>query len=117
MSVDSSLQGSWTVTAYRSGDHMVFPDDRVEANLVIDGDVMAGTMGVNRFTGRIGDGLPLGALAMTRMAGPAELMTQEDLLLEHLQNADAVDVVDDGMFVRRDGLLLVELERRGTDIA
>lgn len=45
---------------------------------------------------------------MTRMAGPAELMAQENILLEHLQSVDA------GMFLRRDGLLVMELERRGT---
>lgn len=66
------------------------------------------------FGGEIGDGLPLGALAVTRMAGPAELMTQEDILLEHLQWADAIEVVGDGIILSRGGLFVVEMERRGT---
>lgn len=115
MSDDSALQGNWMVTAYRSGDMMVAPDDRAEASLMIDGTLIAGTMGINRFSGQIDDELPIGPLATTRMAGPSELMRQEDTLLEHLQSADAFEVVDDGMFVRGDGLLLVELERLGTD--
>jgi len=53
-------------------------------------------------------------LAVTRMAGPAELMAQEGALLEHLQSADAIEVVEDGMFLSRDGLFAMELERRGT---
>lgn len=115
MTLDSSLQGSWVVTAYRSGDRIVEPDDRTEAYLTIEGDLIAGTMGVNRFHGRLGDSLPLGPLATTLMAGPPELMRQEEALLEHLQSAESLEVVGEGMFVRGDGLLLVELERSGTD--
>lgn len=96
---------------------MTFPDDRVEAILMIDGTLIAGTMGVNRFSGQFDRGLPIGPLATTRMAGPEELMVQEDTLLELLQSADDVEVTDDGtgMFLNGEGLLLVELERAGTD--
>lgn len=112
---DSELQGNWVVTAYRSGDVMVEPDQRVKASLMIDGTLVAGTMGVNRFQGRIDDQLPMGPLATTLMAGPEELMRQEDTLLEHLQSADELAVDGDGMLLSVDGLLLVELERTGTD--
>jgi heat shock protein HslJ len=115
MSRDSAIQGSWVVTAYRSGDVMIEPDQRVEASLMIDGTLIAGSMGVNRFHGRIDDDLPMGPLGTTLMAGPEELMRQEDTLLEHLQSADAIEVDGEGMFLRLDGLLLVELERTGTD--
>lgn len=114
MTLEPTLQGDWVVTAYRFGDEMVAPDDRAEASLLIDGDLIAGTMGVNRFTGQIGDDLPVGPLAMTRMAGPEEIMRQEDTLLEHLQAADTVEVAEDGMILSLDGLVLVELERSGT---
>jgi heat shock protein HslJ len=96
-----SIQGMWT-------------DQRAETLLAVDGTRIAGTMGVNRFAGQLDDVSPFGALAMTRMAGPPELMLQEDLLIEHLQAADTVEVIDDGMFLLSDGLLLVELERSGT---
>lgn len=108
---DSLRQGHWTVTSYRSGDEMVVPDTRAEATLLVEGDRISGTMGVNRFMGSNTD--TFGPLATTMMAGPEELMIQEQALLEHLESADVVEVVDDGMFLRRDGLLLVELERRG----
>lgn len=94
---------------------MVEPDERTETLLVVDGEAVSGTMGINRFAGQLGEDPAFGALAMTRMAGPPELMLQEDILLEHLQGADVVEVNDDGMFLRRDGLILVELERSGTE--
>lgn len=109
-----SLQGSWVVASYRSDDEMVIPDDRSEASLTIDGALVFGNMGVNGFSGQIDSELPIGSLAMTRMAGPVELMRQEDIILEHIQEADAIEVVEDGMSMSRDGLLLIELERTGT---
>ena len=115
MTSDSAIQGSWVVTAYRSGDEMVEPDERAEASLTIDGTLIAGTMGVNRFHGRIDGELPIGPLATTLMAGPEELVRQEETLLEHLAGADALDVVGEGMFLSSDGLTLVELERSGTN--
>lgn len=113
MSIESPLQGTWVVTAYRSGDEMVEPDRRTEAGLVVEGTRIAGSMGVNRFSGQIDDEIPIGPLATTRMAGPAELMKQEDTLLEILQSADTVEVAGEGMFLSSEGLLLMELERTG----
>jgi len=110
----ADLQGTWAVTSYRSGEAMVEPDEGSQAHLVVDGSQVSGTMGINRFAGQFGGDPAFGAMAVTRMAGPPDLMLQEDTLLELLQAADAVEVSDDGMFVRRDGLLLMELERSGT---
>jgi heat shock protein HslJ len=110
----ADIQGTWRVTSYRSGEVMIEPDEEAEAFLEIGGAGVGGTMGINRFAGQLEDETSFGAMAMTRMAGPPELMLQEDILLEHLQGADEVEVSGDGMFLRRDGLLLVELERSGT---
>lgn len=93
---------------------MVEPDQRAEASLVVDDTLVAGTMGVNRFHGRLDDELPMGPLATTLMAGPEELMRQEETLLEHLQGADTIEVRGEGMFVSAEGLILIELERTGT---
>lgn len=113
MSFEAPLQGTWVVTAYRFGEEMVEPDRRTGARLVVDGTRIAGSMGVNQFSGQFDDGMPIGPLATTRMAGPAEMMRQEDTLLEILQSADTVEVVDEGMFFSAGGLLLMELERSG----
>jgi heat shock protein HslJ len=115
MVMKPDIEGTWRVTSYRSGEVMVEPDEEAEAFLEIDGAGVGGTMGINRFAGQLEGDSSFGAMAMTRMAGPPELMLQEDILLEHLQGVDEVEVNGDGMFLRRDGLLLVELERSGTD--
>lgn len=117
MTSDSPWQGTWVVLTYRSGDEMVIPDDRSEASLTFDGSIVSGSMGLNRFSGQVHAQFPIGPLAMTRMAGPPELMRQEDIILEHLQEADTVEVTEDGMTLSLDGFLLVELERTGTGIS
>ena len=48
------------------------------------------------------------------MAGPPELMLHEDTILEHLHEAATIEVIEDGMSLSRNGLLLIELERTGT---
>jgi heat shock protein HslJ len=103
--------------SYRSGDEMLIPDDRAAASLTIDGTLVSGSMGVNRFSGQMGAEFPIGPIATTRMAGPPELMLQEDTILEHLQEADTIEVIEDGMTLSRDGLLLVELERTETALS
>jgi heat shock protein HslJ len=93
---------------------MLTPENDSEASLTIDGTLVSGSMGVNRFSGQIGAEFSIGPVATTRMAGPPELMLQEDTILEHVQEADTIEVIEDGMNLRRDRLLLVELERKRT---
>ena len=114
--MNPDLTGTWLVAAYRDGDDLVTPDREgpVPEITFEDGSVF-GTMGINRFTGRVDGDLIAGPLATTRMAGPSQLMTQEDLLLRHLVEADTIDVDGDGMTMGRDGLNLVELRRSGTN--
>lgn len=105
------------VVRYRSGDEMVAPlaEGRETVHLRIEGDQIAGSMGVNRVIGRLGDtGLP-GPLATTMMAGPSQLMEQERILLGLLADADTIEVGEGGMSWSRDGLNLVELQRSGTN--
>lgn len=110
-----SLDGTWIVTAYLSGDEFTTPEENGRgATLTIGGDSVFGTMGVNRFTGRVESGRVVGPLATTRMAGPPGLMEQEELLLNHLTEADVVEVDGDGMLASRAGLILIELRRSGT---
>lgn len=83
--------------------------------MVVEGDRLAGSMGVNRLMGEIGpSGIP-GPLATTMMAGPPELMDQETALLAHLQAADSIAVDEKGMTWSKDGLNLVEFSRPGTN--
>ncbi len=113
-----SLQGTWAVVSYRDGDGMVDPGgEGREPELIIDGDAVAGTMGVNRLMGRLEDGVLGPALATTMMAGPPEAMRQEQLLLDHIRDTDTVKLTEDGMVFTADGLTLVEFRRTGTDQA
>lgn len=90
-------------------------DEGREPELVVDGDAVAGTMGVNRLMGRLDDGILGPALATTMMAGPPEAMRQEQMLLEHIRDTDTVELTEDGMIFSADGLILVEFRRTGTD--
>lgn len=109
------LQGTWEVRRYRSGDRWRTPVPEARAAaLTFDGDLVSGTLGVNRLRGRLGsDGMP-GPLTSTRMAGPPAAMEQEAVLLDHLQGADSIDFVANGMTWSRNGLSLLEFQRSGT---
>jgi heat shock protein HslJ len=112
---DTSIEGTWAVTRYRVGDELVEPVASIGgATMTIEGDRISGTMGVNRFTGRLGGGPPIGPMAVTKMAGPPEMMAQEDALLAHLQEADHFEVHASGMCVSREGLTTVEFDRSRT---
>jgi heat shock protein HslJ len=115
---DVSFDGDWVIVVYRSGDELVTPiDEGPELTLAIDGSDISGTMGLNRLVGRFEDGLIAGPLGTTRMAGPPDLMEQEDTLLALLTAADEILVDGEGMTLRRDGLNLVELRLSGTNEA
>jgi heat shock protein HslJ len=110
------MEGTWIVAAYRDGDELVVPDpDGPAPEITFEADLVYGTMGINRFTGRTDRDLIVSPLATTRMAGPPQLMRQEELLLRHLTDVDTIDVDGDGMTMGRDGLNLVELRRSGTN--
>ncbi|MFZ0013350.1 MAG: META domain-containing protein, partial [Acidimicrobiia bacterium] len=110
--MSNNLDGTWIVAAYRSGDELVTPDEHApQAVLTIDGASISGTMGINRFAGRVEGGLVVSPLATTRMAGPPDLMDQESTLLRHLAEADLIEVDGDGMTMGKNGLNTVELRR------
>lgn len=112
---ETSLDGVWVVTRYLHGDEFVEPKTTAnEAVLTIQGESISGTMGVNRFAGRLEEGLPNGPMAVTRMAGPPEAMAQEDTLLDLLQGVDHIEVSGAGMWMSRDGLTTIEFNRSGT---
>lgn len=113
---DVSFDGTWVVIAYRSGDELITPiDGGPDLTLTIDGSGVSGSMGLNRLVGRFEHGSISGPLATTRMAGPPDLMRQEDALLAHLHEADEIVVDGVGMSFRRNGLNLVELRLSGTN--
>ena len=112
----SDLAGTWVVTAYRDGLELVTPDgDGRRLEITFQDDSVFGSMGINRFTGRVERDLIASPLATTRMAGPPQLMRQEDLLLQLLVGADVIDVDGNGMTMGRNGFKLVELRRSGTN--
>ena len=111
------LQGTWTLVEYLSSHGMVEPSmaGRETPHLLVEGDRIAGTMGVNRLMGQVGDdGLP-GSLATTMMAGPTELMEQETTALRHLQDADAVTIEGDRLIFWKEGSPVLELEASSGD--
>lgn len=113
---DVSFDGTWVVVEYRLGDELITPIvDGPDPTLKIDGSGVSGSMGLNRLVGRFEDGNISGPLATTRMAGPPDLMKQEDALLAHLHEADEVIVDGEGMSFRRNGLNLIGLRLSGTN--
>lgn len=111
---NEQLQGRWNVIRYLSGDEMVGPQrmGSEPAHLMVDGDRVAGTMGVNRLIGEVGvDGLA-GPLATTMMAGPPQLMEQETTLLRLLHEADSLEVEGESLTFSRKGAVVLELERQ-----
>jgi len=109
----AALDGVWEVVSYLDEGGLVSP--AFEATLVVEGDRIAGTMGVNRLMGRLEDALPAGPIAVTLMAGLSEAMDQEAKLLRHLEEADEVEVGDWGMRMSRGGLTTIEFQRSGTE--
>ncbi|MGD2101726.1 MAG: META domain-containing protein [Acidimicrobiia bacterium] len=106
------LDGEWVVTRYLGADGYVEPETQTQ--LLIDGDHVSGTMGVNRFTGGLDNDLLCTPLAVTRMAGSPEAMLQEHTLLGHFQEADRIEADESGMRMSREGLITIHFERSGT---
>lgn len=90
---------SWTVTGYNDGKEAVVSpvaDSELTLEFGTDGTV-TGTGGVNRFNGPYESGdtsIKIGQLMTTNMAGPEELMTQEQQYLAALQAATEWEVAN-----------------------
>lgn len=108
-----NLDGLWAVDSYLADSERV--DPLGEPTVGIDGDTVSGTTGLNRFRGKIEDSKIAGHLALTRMAGPPELMDQENRLVELLTSADEIVVTGEGMEFRSEGLTTVWLTKTGTE--
>ena len=98
---------SWTVTNYNNGkEAVVGVTGDAELTLVFGTDgTVSGSGGVNTFNGPFesdASSIKIGPLATTLMAGPDELMTQEQLYLTALQAATEWDITY-GVLSLRDG--------------
>jgi heat shock protein HslJ len=105
----SGLEGDWDVRTISVGGELVPPIEDSRLTLSVDHDRVWGSSGVNRFTGRLGDDRLFGLLATTRMAGPHELMAQEDIFLRHLSEAEDWEHAEDGISLTSQGLVIVTL--------
>lgn len=105
------LDGHWAVEAFAIGGELqpLLPD--TEATLEIEGDRVGGKATINRFMGSLGDETLFGPLATTLMAGPPELMAQEQFYLSHLGKADSYEIAGDELRLISDGLVVVVLRR------
>ena len=82
----------------------------------VDGRV-AGSTGINRFTGAVTNDPMFGPLATTMMAGSEDHMAQEHIYLNHLGSIDSYEVDADELRLIAEGLVVVTLKRPGTDEA
>jgi len=113
-----SLDGSWIVESLAVGGELVPPlDGGGPLSLVVSGEQVSGASGVNRFTGRLGDGNVFSSFAMTRMAGTEELMAQEEILLAHFESVDSIESSDSETLLLVGGQVVVTLLPMGTDQA
>lgn len=103
------IEGSWVVESLAIGGELQPPIEGSKPTLEIAGGRASGMAGVNRFTGALEDDGGFGPLATTRMAGPHELMAQEQIFLEHLGATDTIENSDEGILLVGDGLVLVTL--------
>ena len=107
---DPPFEGHWEVSAIGFGGQLRPPVEGSRLTLSVEDDRVWGSSGVNRFTGRLEDGQGLfGPLATTRMAGPDELMAQEEVFLRHLGDADASEQSEEGISLTARGLTTVTL--------
>ncbi len=84
--MEQTLEGDWLVVEI-DGEPI---DTEAAREVRFEGDRVSGKVGVNRFTGsfsRNGDMLEVGPVALTRMAGPPELMALEQRFTSHLEGA------------------------------
>lgn len=110
-----SHDGLWLVESIAVGGELVPPLPGTDLSLeFVDGRV-AGSTGINRFTGVVANDPMFGTLATTMMTGPADHMSQERFYLDHLGSIDSYEVDADEMRLITEGLVVVTLKRPGTD--
>jgi len=103
---EAALPGtSWNVTSYNNGKGAVTTpvmDSELSLEFGEDGTV-SGTGGVNRYNGPFtvdGDGIKIGPLALTKMAGEPELMKQEQAFVKALESSATWKVVRNKLELR-----------------
>jgi heat shock protein HslJ len=87
--MSESLEGVWRVELMATEEGLSPLVEGSEILVEMAGDRVSGRA-LNRFTGSLGGGRPFGVLATTRMAGPPEIMSQEEAFLKYLQSVDHV---------------------------
>ena len=105
-----SSVGKWEVESLtgKEGPVPVVDGTHLTLEIADDGSV-SGFGGCNRFFGRIGEGGVSGPMGRTMMAGPPEVMAQEDSYLALLERADRLVVIDGDLEVREGEQTLVRL--------
>jgi heat shock protein HslJ len=84
--IEQTLEGSWLVVEI-DGEPV---DPAAPRSVRFEDDRISGKVGVNRFTGSFtlnGAMLEVGPVALTRMAGPPDLMALEQRFTSHLEGA------------------------------
>ncbi len=103
-------EGSWRVVEIAIAGELVPPlKGRGPLSLDVADGKVAGNAGVNRFFGTVGDDGRPGPLATTMMAGPPDLMAQEQLYLGFLDSFDDIQTHDQGINLLRDDVVVVAL--------
>ena len=110
-----SLEGIWDVREIAIGGELVPPLKGTSLTLEFLEDRVAGSAGINRFTGFVNTDRLFGTLATTKIAGPADHMSQERFYLAHLTAADCYEVDADGLRLIADEMIVVTLKRPGSN--
>ena len=98
------LEGEWEVTEMAIGGELVTPIEGSRLTVEIADGRVAGSAGVNRYMGPVSDE-GFGLLATTMMAGPPELMGQEQIFLELLDGVDAWEQDDNAVCLLESGIV------------
>lgn len=109
------VRGEWVAVAIQGA---AASPDRTPTLLFDDAEQVAGHSGVNRFSGNLDSkSLASGAVRMgpfgaTRMAGPPELMRQEQQFLEALEQARTIKMTAGQLILSNGQTTLLTLRRR-----
>ncbi len=106
--------GLWAVESIAVGGELVPPLPGTVLSLEFVHGRVAGSGGINRFTGAVTNDPMFGPLATTMMAGPTDHMSQERIYLDHLGSVDSYEVDASELRLIAQGLVVVTLQRAGT---